>query len=42
MKNDKEFLGILNASPEKRYKNFISTVADYEEVWLLVQHCNNN
>jgi hypothetical protein len=27
--------GILNASPEKRYKNFISTVVDLEEVWVL-------
>lgn len=27
--------GLLSASPEKRYKNFISTVVDHEEVWLL-------
>lgn len=30
-----KFYGILKASPEKRYKNFISTVADREEVWML-------
>lgn len=35
MRKNREFLGILNASPEKRYKNFVSTVADFEEVWLL-------
>lgn len=27
--------GILSASPEKRYKNFISTIVDREEVWVL-------
>lgn len=27
--------GVLNASPEKRYKHFLSTVADTEQVWLL-------
>ena len=27
--------GVSNASPENRYKNFISTVADREEVWVL-------
>lgn len=27
--------GVLNASPEKRYKNFISTVVDQEQVWVL-------
>lgn len=27
--------GVLNASPEKRYKNFISTVVDQEQVWAL-------
>lgn len=30
-----KFDGILKASPEKRYKNFIATVADREEVWML-------
>lgn len=30
-----EYLGILSAPPEKRYKNFISTVVDREAVWLL-------
>lgn len=32
---EKRFFGILNASAEKRYRNFISTVVDREEVWLL-------
>lgn len=32
---EKRFFGILNASVEKRYRNFISTVVDREEVWLL-------
>lgn len=32
---EKRFFGILNASAKKRYRNFISTVADREEVWLL-------
>ena len=27
--------GVMNASAEKRYKNFITTVADYEQVWVL-------
>lgn len=27
--------GIMNAAPEKRYKNFISSAADNEEVWVL-------
>lgn len=31
----KRFEGLLSASPEKRYKNFISTVVDREEVWIL-------
>lgn len=26
---------LLNTTPEKRYKNFISTVADREEIWML-------
>lgn len=29
-----KFFGILNASPEKRYINFISTITDLGEVWL--------
>ena len=33
--NEKGLLGLLNSSPEKRYKSFLSTVADLEEVWLL-------
>ena len=31
----KRFLGISNASPAKRYKHFVSHVADWESVWLL-------
>ena len=27
--------GVRKADPFKRYKNFINTVADFEEVWLL-------
>lgn len=30
-----KFTGILHATPEKRYKNFISTVVDTENVWML-------
>lgn len=33
--NEKGLIGLLNTSPEKRYKSFLSTVADSEEVWLL-------
>lgn len=33
--NKKGLIGLLNTSPEKRYKSFLSTVADSEEVWLL-------
>ena len=32
---DKRFSGMANAPDQKRYKNFINTVADGEEVWLL-------
>lgn len=28
------FDGILNAPPQKRYRNFVSTSADWEQVWL--------
>lgn len=36
MDNHKKMVnGIINASAEKRFKNFISTVADNEEVWML-------
>lgn len=31
----KRIEGILSAPPEKRYKNFISTVVDKEEIWVL-------
>lgn len=33
--NEKQFLGMMNASPEKRYKSFLTAAADLEEVWLL-------
>lgn len=29
-----KFWGVWNALPEKRYRNFISTVADMQMVWL--------
>lgn len=35
MLTEKAFNGLIKASPEKRYKNFLNTVADLEEVWLL-------
>ena len=28
-----KFNGVRNAPPEKRYKNFVSTVVDMEKVW---------
>lgn len=31
----KELMGIINASAEKRYANFIHKAADYECAWLL-------
>lgn len=34
MLNSKAFEGIWNSDPEKRYHNFLNTVADLEEVWL--------
>ena len=33
--NEKQLQGMMSASPEKRYKSFLTTVADLEEVWLL-------
>ena len=35
MLNEKAINGLTKASPEKRYKNFLNTVTDLEEVWLL-------
>lgn len=35
MLNSKAMEGLINSSPEKRYKSFLNTVADLEEVWLL-------
>ena len=33
--NKKYIEGLKNASPEKRYKSFLNTVADRGEVWFL-------
>lgn len=33
--NEKAIQGLLSASPEKRYKSFLTTAADQAEVWLL-------
>ena len=33
--NERGLNGLLNTSPKKRYKSFLSTIADLEEVWLL-------
>ncbi len=33
--NEKQLQGVMSASPEKRYKSFLTTVADLEAVWLL-------
>lgn len=33
--NEKWANGIINASPEKRYKSFLNTITDLEKVWLL-------
>jgi len=33
--NEKQFRGLMQSTPEKRYKSFLTTVADREEVWLL-------
>ena len=30
-----QFSGLMKASPEKRYKSFLTTVADLEDVWML-------
>lgn len=35
MKNEKRFEGLWNATPEKRYKHFITYTVDYESAWLL-------
>lgn len=35
MINEKAIKSLMQASPEKRYKNFLNTVTDLEEVWLL-------
>ena len=33
--NEKMYNGLMKASPEKRYKSFLNTVVDMEEVWIL-------
>ena len=35
MLNSKAMVGLIKATPEKRYKSFLNTVTDLEEVWLL-------
>ena len=32
--NERYFRGILEASPEKRYKSFLNKVVDLEQVWI--------
>ena len=34
MLNEKAINGLLRATPEKRYKSFLNTVADWEEVFV--------
>ncbi len=34
--NKRELQGRMSASVEKRYKSFVSMVADREQVWMLV------
>lgn len=34
MLNEKAIAGLLEASPEKRYKSFLNMVADLEAIWL--------
>ena len=34
MLNDKAINSLLSSSPEKRYKSFLNTVADWEEVFV--------
>lgn len=36
MLSDAAIQGLLHAPPEKRYKSFLNTVADLQEIWLLV------
>ena len=35
MLDEKAIEGIMKAAPEKRYRSFLNTVADLEEVWFL-------
>ena len=34
------FEGLWNAKPQKRYKHFVSFVADQESVWMLANEVN--
>lgn len=34
--NNKQFEGLINAAPEKRYRSFLNTVADREEIWFIM------
>lgn len=36
MLNKKAIEGLLKTTPEKRYKSFLNTVADREEIWVLI------
>lgn len=42
MLNDKAINGLLSSSPEKRYKSFLNTVADLEEVFVGITPNENN
>ena len=35
MLSEKAISGLLNASPEKRYKSFLNTIVDIEELWFM-------
>ncbi len=41
MLNQKAIEGLLQATPEKRYKSFLTTAADREEAWGLVSDDQN-
>ena len=33
--SEKAIEGLINASPEKRYKSFLNTVTDLEMIWIM-------
>ena len=39
--NSKQYEGLIKASPEKRYKSFLNTVADEGEIWFLASEEGN-